>query len=214
LKEPGGEPVDCNAVLDAIRCLLQNAGVERQQSSQADAERAMPTAPTEENKLPTGLALAETAGSNPASEADPLQAVVDEDEISQKYLSIFIDESEATLDGLTTSLLAMESGASGDDLKGLMGAVHKIKGSAASIGLNRIAKLSHLMEDLLEDLIDSKGSLSAAMTDVLLKCTDALQQHVTDLKQGTARSDPFGQLAAQRLMLVTCDFSLPSLPPA
>jgi two-component system chemotaxis sensor kinase CheA len=199
LKEPGGEPVDCNAVLDAIRCLLQNAGVERQQSSQADAERAMPTAPTEENKLPTGLALAETAGSNPASEADPLQAVVDEDEISQKYLSIFIDESEATLDGLTTSLLAMESGASGDDLKGLMGAVHKIKGSAASIGLNRIAKLSHLMEDLLEDLIDSKGSLSAAMTDVLLKCTDALQQHVTDLKQGTARSDPFGQLAAQLL---------------
>jgi two-component system chemotaxis sensor kinase CheA len=191
--------VDCNAVLDAICRLLQNAGVERKQSSQADAERAMPAAPTEENAPSAGLAAAATAGSSPASQADPLQEVVDEEEISQKYLSIFIDESEATLDGLTSSLLARESGASGDDLKGLMGAVHKIKGSAASIGLNRIAKLSHLMEDLLEDLIDSKGSLSAGMTDVLLKCTDALQQHVSDLKQGTARCDPFGQLAGQLL---------------
>ena len=77
----------------------------------------------------------------------------DEDEIPEKYLSIFIDESEAALDGLTSALLALESGGNGDDLKGLMGTAHKIKGSAASIGLNRIAKLAHLMEDLLEELL-------------------------------------------------------------
>ena len=39
LKEPGGEPVDCTAVVDSIRRLLQTAGVERKQSSQADAEK-------------------------------------------------------------------------------------------------------------------------------------------------------------------------------
>ena len=32
-----------------------------------------------------------------------------------------------------------------------------MKGSAASIGLNRIAKLSHLMEDLLQTLVDKGG---------------------------------------------------------
>ena len=41
LKEPGGEPVDCTAVVDSIRQLLQTAGVERKQSSQADAEKFM-----------------------------------------------------------------------------------------------------------------------------------------------------------------------------
>ena len=96
-------------------------------------------------------------------------------------------------------MLARESGGNGDDLKGLMGTAHKIKGSAASIGLNRIAKLAHLMEDLLEELLESGGSLSRRMTDVLLKCTDALQRHVTELKQGTARSDHFGQLARDLL---------------
>ena len=51
----------------------------------------------------------------------------------------------------------------GDDLKGLMGTAHKIKGSAASIGLNRIAKLAHLMEDLLQELLaDARLALQRA----------------------------------------------------
>ena len=199
LKEPGNEPVDCSAVLDAIRRLLQKAGVERKQSTQRDAEQAMLADPMQESKPPASAAPSAAAAPAPASDADPLADVADEDEIPERYLSIFIDESEATLDGLTAALLASERGGAGDALKSLMGAAHKIKGSAASIGLNRIAKLAHLMEDLLEELLDKHASLSAEMTDVLLKCTDALQRHVTELKQGTARSDHFGRLARELL---------------
>jgi two-component system chemotaxis sensor kinase CheA len=189
LKQPGGEPVDSSAVVDAIRRLLQTAGVERAQSSQADAERALSAVTAEKDD----------SSSAPARDADPLEDVADEDEIPEKYLSIFIDESEAALDGLTGALLAIESRAGGGDLKGLLGTAHKIKGSAASIGLNRIAKLAHLMEDLLEELLESHASLSPGAADVLLRCTDALQRHVGELKQGTARSDHFGQLARDLL---------------
>jgi two-component system chemotaxis sensor kinase CheA len=211
LKEPEGEPVDCGVVVESIRQLLQTAGVERKQSSQADAERAMradpstpgaaecspvPQAEVDEVSCPAPCAAPDPS---PAGNADPLENIQDEDEIPDKYLSIFIDETETTLEGLTGALLALEGGANGDDLKSLMGSAHKIKGSAASIGLNRIAKLAHLMEDLLEELIQSSGSLSAGMTDVLLKCTDALQQQVAALKQGSPRSDQFGQLARELL---------------
>ena len=172
LKEPGGEPVDCTAVVDAIRRLLQTAGVERKQSSQADADkahvggiagrttrsRARPR--TASAPVPVLASMTVAAGSDRTSEADPLEDVRDEGEIPQKYLSIFIDESEASLDELTSTLLALESGGKGDDLKGLMGTAHKIKGSAASIGLNRIAKLAHLMEDLLQELLQTHGSLA------------------------------------------------------
>ena len=123
----------------------------------------------------------------------------DEGEIPQKYLSIFIDESEASLDGLTSTLLSLDSGGNRDDLKNLMGTAHKIKGSAASIGLNRIAKLAHLMEDVLQDLTETHGSLSTGVADVFLKCTDALQRYVAELKQGSPHSDHFGQLASELL---------------
>ena len=66
LKEPEREPVDCSAVVDAIRRLLQKEGVERKQSSQADAERAMCAAATQESKSLSGVASLETDGSGAA----------------------------------------------------------------------------------------------------------------------------------------------------
>ncbi len=224
LKQPGGEPVDCSAVVDAIRRLLQTAGVEKKQSSQAEADRVwsreqgagsgeqnnQPSPPTplpegEGSTMPTrrpGCSPLPAPGSPlpaPRPAANPFDDIQDESEIPQKYLSIFICESEEALDALTGTLLAMEGGGDADALKSLMGTAHKIKGSAASIGLNRIAKLAHMIEDVLQELAQTHGSLSSGVADVLLKCTDALQRHVAELKHGTASSDHFGQLACDLL---------------
>ena len=195
LKEPEGEPVDCSAVLDAIRRLLQTAGVERKQSSQAEADKLMSAETGRGEKHPAGNDSSEAATSGQTSAASPLEGVQDEGQIPQKYLSIFIDECEASLETLTGTLLALERGGRSDDLKSLMGTAHKIKGSAAAIGLNRIAKLAHLIEDVLQESLQTHGSLPAGVTDVLLKCTDALQKNVTERKAGTPQSDPFGQLS-------------------
>ena len=214
LKEPGGEPADCDAVLEGIRRLLQSAGVERKQASQADAERALamgvPGATTE-SSVPGAAAEsppdlpAPVAGSDPGPETDPLGDLKDEEEISDKYLSIFIDEAELSLDDLTGTLLALEDGGEGDELRRLLGTAHKIKGSAAAVGLNRAAKLAHLMEDLLEGLGETQARLSPELTDVMLKCTDGLRQYVADLKQGRPRSDQFGQLAHELLEAGSAD---------
>jgi two-component system chemotaxis sensor kinase CheA len=195
LKEPGGEPVDCDAVLESIRRMLQTAGAEKKQTTQADAERALGSATGEGvEALP-----AAGAGSCTAQQSDPFEGIKDEDDIPDNYLSMFVDEAEASLDALTSGLLTLEGGASGGDLKSLLGTAHKIKGSAASVGLNRAAKLAHLMEDLFENVVATGSSLSPQTTDVLLKCTDGLRQHVTDLRGGGRSSDHFGPLARDLL---------------
>ncbi|MCL4195474.1 MAG: chemotaxis protein CheA, partial [Thermoguttaceae bacterium] len=81
---------------------------------------------------------------------------------------------------------------------------HRIKGSAASIGLNRGAKLAHLMEDVLQNLLESGGALSPELTDAMLKCSDALRQYVDSLRTGSGNCEQFTQraqdlLAAQQL---------------
>ena len=38
------------------------------------------------------------------------------------------------------------------------------------MGLNRPAKLAHLMEDLLQSLVESGGVLSPEATEAMLKC--------------------------------------------
>lgn len=222
LKDQDADPVECGPVLDGIRQVLQAAGVERQQSSQADAERALQDSPAEaasEAAAPEhpaaeipAPACDETAA--PVTEEEPEPAPIpapvpapqtayidvfagirDEAEICGKYLSIFIDEAELSLDELTETLLALEGGGSREALEKLLVTSHRIKGSAASVGLNRAAKLAHLMEDLLQTLVMEGGTLSPELTDAMLKCTDGLRQYVDALRKGRRNSDHFGDLA-------------------
>ncbi len=206
LKDSDAEEVECESVIQGIAELLQSAGVERNQSSQADAERALADAVDElAEQLPPVPEV--TAEKEPAPAPTPAVAHVvdhfdgleDETEVPSKYLSIFIDEAEIALDKLTETLLALEGGGSPGELKKLLITSHQIKGSAASVGLNRAAKLSHLMEDLLQDLVDSGGTLSHNVTEAMLNCIDALRRYTHDLKSGGAHSDAFSNLARELL---------------
>lgn len=272
LKEPSSQPVEYTSVVEGIGQVLKQAGVERKQSNQADAEKALADAVAEvapaaeaapasvsppEAVLPpegapqletaappTAATLAETAANAtpqespsqpPAAPVEPAavdtvqaatealatsQTVVDlfqdlrdEAEILDKYLAIFIDEAALTLDELTETLLASEGFGNREALERLLVSSHRIKGSAASVGLNRPAKLAHLMEDLLQDLVEKGGTLSSRLADALLRCTDGLRQYVDDLRSGGSRPDRFGELARGLLAAQDSQTSAPASTP-
>jgi len=233
LKDPDLESVECESVLECIAELLQSAGVERKQSSQADAERALAevaaeagmgqdgpeaeAAPSETEPVPdAGEApdsRKDTPKPTPESQTDPFDGLENDTEVAGTYLSIFIDESEMSLDSLTETLLVLEGGGRREELQSLLVTSHRIKGSAASVGLNRAAKLAHFMEDLLQNLVETGGTLSAELTDAMLKCTDALRQYLDDLKKGNAPPDNFSQLARELLAAQTARTS-PGVPSA
>ena len=219
LKDPDGESVSCAEVVQGISSLLQEAGVERKKSSQADAENALAdlateaaeaesevagqgTPPVEESseQIPGEQTLpAGTSADKPLEEepgVDPFADIENEEEISTKYLGIFIDETEMAIDSLTETLLALEGGGDRDSISNLLVTSHRIKGSAASIGLNRAAKLAHLMEDQLQYLTDTNGALSPELTDAMLRATDGLRSFLDNLKKGTFGDDDFSSLAA------------------
>jgi two-component system, chemotaxis family, sensor kinase CheA len=123
----------------------------------------------------------------------------DDREDALQYLSIFIDEAQTTLDELIEALLALESGGGRKQVEQLFVAAHRMKGSAASIGLNRIAKLSHLMEDCLQTLVDKDCVPTPQITDALLSCTDGLRQSVNALRSGELQNDHFVELASELL---------------
>lgn len=135
---------------------------------------------------------------NSASD-DPFAAVVDDEGIPANYLAIFVDETETSLDTLTEILL---EGVKDSMAEQLLVVCHRIKGSAASIGLNRAAALAHVMEDLLQDLEEKSCNPTPDMADALLSCTDVLRRHIEGLKQGASETCDFkpayNQLIASR----------------
>ena len=130
---------------------------------------------------------------------DLFAGLEDDHEAALPYLSIFIDEAQQSIDELIMALLALEAGGGRKDVEQLFIAAHRMKGSAASIGLNRPAKLAHLMEDLLQNLVDHGHTPTPQITDALLACTDGLRQYVNGLGQGRLNEDHFNVLAEQLL---------------
>ncbi|MDA7978634.1 MAG: Hpt domain-containing protein [Pirellulales bacterium] len=210
LKDPSLAEVKTECILQEIRQLLEANGAQKEASSQADAELAMKqelkdvvgsaeeTVETVANCVEELQADAEhptrqmpDVESTDAAAPSPtthFQGIQDESDVPANYLAIFIDECDQSLDDLSDLLLTHQSDKS---VENLMITCHRIKGSAASIGLARPAKLSHLMEDVLQELLQSDGRLTDEINDALLTCTDALRKYVETLKQGDPQSAGF-----------------------
>ena len=127
-------------------------------------------------------------------ETDPLSGIQDDADIPAKYLAVFVDESEMTLDAVSDTLLQTIDAAG---LESLLVGCHRLKGSAASIGLRRIARVAHLIEDRLQDLRRREELPSTDLIDGLLRSIDAMRAYVQGLHNGTPSDDVLGAACRQ-----------------
>jgi len=190
LKDSSSEQVDCKQVLSSIEAVLQNADAEHVQVSAAATQEAFTKmqADAGEIAVETELMPEPTIEINvkepinaPVEKIDHFADIVDETEVSPKYLAIFLDESEEALEMIDEVLMG---NVSAKGTESLMIQCHKIKGSAASLGLRRAAKLAHFMEDLLQDLIQAGQEPTDDMTEAMLRCTEALRDFMASLRRG------------------------------
>jgi two-component system, chemotaxis family, sensor kinase CheA len=199
LKDPSLEAVEIDGVVGQIQQVLDAAGASRKQATQADAEGALvdespamelPAAETVEPSLPAKDS-APGEENKPVPEVNYFTDIQDDPEPSAKYIGIFIDETEMSLDELSDLLL---SDGTKNRTESLMVQCHKIKGSAAAIGLNQAAKLAHFMEDLLQNLMGTGDALTEAMTEAMLQSIDALRAYAEGLKSGHTKTEQFNQV--------------------
>lgn len=164
LKTPQPQPVECEQVIEAMRSLLEGTPCESQEETGP--------APLTASELPV---------------FDPFAGVVDDTEISPKYLAIFLDETSESLDAISAYLTADDA----VPVDPLLALCHRVKGSAAAVGFRRAAKLIHAMEDLLHEIRESGARVSEISKDALLQCIDALRSFLNDLREGTSQPGVF-----------------------
>ncbi len=177
-------------VLAAIQEVLQSSNVEREAGSQLDLDAAFQGVSQQaasESETPSSSNDSESSEKAMVS-SDPFSQVQDDDTIPGNYLSIFIDETETSLDTLTEILL---DGVDDDVAEKLLVVCHRIKGSAASIGLNRAATLGHLMEDCLQELEEKRSRPTPEMAEALLDCIDAMRSYIEALSRGSVDVSSF-----------------------
>ncbi|HLJ25986.1 MAG TPA: response regulator [Candidatus Angelobacter sp.] len=109
--------------------------------------------------------------------AEPAIPPLPEDgEVPPEILEFFVPEAEEHLQVITDCLLSLETNPNPDEIHRLLRAMHTIKGSAAQVGLQRIARVAHRAEDLVGRVRDGALRPGAEIIDICLEAVDALKK--------------------------------------
>lgn len=105
-------------------------------------------------------------------------------DISQ-YLDLFISEAQDHIQQMNQTLLALEQDPNDlGQLDAFFRAAHSLKGMSATLGFQRMATLSHEVEDLLDLLRKRERLLTPELADILFRSLDVLTETLQRIVAG------------------------------
>lgn len=108
--------------------------------------------------------------------------------ISKEELKVFMDELDEQLQSLESHLLSLEKGGTPEGIKELFRIAHTVKGSAASIGYDSMAKMTHAMESAMDGVRQGRITVNRELIDLLFRALDALKKFKRNLSTGSTET--------------------------
>jgi two-component system chemotaxis sensor kinase CheA len=121
----------------------------------------------------------------------------------EQYRSLFVAESRENHENLVNYLLALEKGIDQTAIDEIFRSIHTLKGASASMGFADMERLCHTMEDALQLIRSGSAEMSEDLGNVLLSCTDLIEEMLDDIETGgdSSSKNPDKQVHALRVWL-------------
>ncbi len=117
-----------------------------------------------------------------------------------QYLDMFIEESKEHLQFLNEHLLNLEKNPDDKDLiNEIFRIAHTIKGMSGTMGFNKIATLTHEMENLLDAVRSNKIAICSEIVDLLFSCFDVLDDHISNIVNNGKEGEQDSTVLIQQL---------------
>ncbi len=115
-----------------------------------------------------------------------------------EYMGAYIDGSRENLDTMDRCLLSLEQNPSNlDAVEEIFRAAHTLKGMSATMGFEKIAHLTHEMENILDKLRSRQLEVSAAIIDLIFETFDVLRTLVNDSIESTDSNIDLSELSTK-----------------
>ena len=119
------------------------------------------------------------------------------------YRDLFISEARSHLGALSELIIRLEeTRCDGAVIDEIFRHAHSLKGMAATMGYDTIARLAHSMENQLSRVRSGEIPMALSLTDLLLECGDALTRMVSQIESGAVIIED-AHLLAERLTALT-----------
>lgn len=107
-----------------------------------------------------------------------------------QYLEIFIEESKEHLQHMNEILLELENNFEDTNLLNeIFRIAHTIKGMSGTMGYNKVASLTHEMENVLHICRSGDMLVNGTIIDILFECFDGLEEYINNLIQNNEEGD-------------------------
>lgn len=120
-------------------------------------------------------------------------------ELEDEFRPLFVEEAKGHLERIASGLLALESAP--DDqaaIDGIFREAHTMKGAAGMVGMMRVSRLAHRLEDLLVELRAGTRRSSPELTDAMLLVLDGIGRLIASPSSG--EQDASDEAALERLL--------------
>jgi two-component system, chemotaxis family, sensor kinase CheA len=110
-----------------------------------------------------------------------------------------VEEAKGHLERIASGLLALESAPDDQSaIDGIFREAHTMKGAAGMVGMMRVSRLAHRLEDLLVELKEGKRRATPELTDAMLRVVDGLGRLIASASNGD--QDASDEAALERLL--------------
>ena len=104
---------------------------------------------------------------------------------TNQYMDMFLDESREHLQSLNDGLLSLENDPNEVSVVNeIFRNAHTLKGMSATMGFNKIAELTHEMEDVLDLIRNNQLKVTEDIIETVFKCLDSLQEMIENVGNG------------------------------
>ncbi len=101
----------------------------------------------------------------------------------EQFHQTFFEESFEGLDSMESGLLNLQAGGmDADTINTIFRAAHSIKGGSGTFGFNEVAKFTHVLETLLNEMRDGRRAVTPDAVNLLLQSVDVLREMLTAVR--------------------------------
>jgi two-component system, chemotaxis family, sensor kinase CheA len=103
----------------------------------------------------------------------------------EQFHQTFFDESFEGLDTMESGLLSLQTGEpDAETINSIFRAAHSIKGGAGTFGFADVAKFTHVLETLLNEMRDGRRQVTPDAVTLLLESVDCLREMLSAVRAG------------------------------
>ena len=101
----------------------------------------------------------------------------------EQFHQTFFEESFEGLDSMESGLLNLQAGTpDADTINTIFRAAHSIKGGSGTFGFSEVAKFTHVLETLLNEMRDGRRPVAPEAVNLLLESVDCLREMLTAVR--------------------------------